>query len=321
MRSRRDSASIAIEVRRRNLDRQERDAVSRGRWRRSAPRSCSIPATMPACSTRRWPRSTGTSCRTISGAGAPAANASARALAIFVEKSGLGPVDGVRVAVDPAGLVEVVTGAASLGQGVETVMAQICADALGVDYRRVRVVHGQTDRIAFGMGAFASRVTVMTGEATRLAAVKVRAKAIEIAAELLQQPADALDIVDGEVVRKDGRRGPSMTLGEIAKALRAGVEAARRPRARAVGRRLVLQRSHELSLRRPYRGRAGRSRHRRRDDRALPASPTTSAAPSIRCWSRARSSAASRRGSAARCSRSSSTTSAASRCRSPSPTI
>ena len=140
-------------------------------------------------------------------------------LAIFVEKSGLGPYDGVRVSVDASGLVEVVTGAASLGQGVETVVAQICADALGVDYRRVRVVHGRTDRIAFGMGAFASRVTVMTGEATRIAAAEVRAKAIDVAAELLQQSADALDVVAGRVVRAGAVAGPSMTLGEIAKAL------------------------------------------------------------------------------------------------------
>jgi aerobic carbon-monoxide dehydrogenase large subunit len=140
-------------------------------------------------------------------------------LALFVEKSGLGPFDGVRLSVDTSGVVEVVTGAASVGQGVETVVAQICADALGVDYRRVRVVHGQTDRIAFGMGAFASRVTVMTGEATRLAAVEVRAKAIEIAAELLQQAPDVLDVVDGKVVRKGAAAGPSMALGEIAKAL------------------------------------------------------------------------------------------------------
>jgi len=140
-------------------------------------------------------------------------------LAIFVEKSGLGPFDGVRVSVDTSGLVEVVTGAASLGQGVETVVAQICADALGADYRRVRVVHGRTDRIAFGMGAFASRATVMTGEATRLAAVDVRKKAIDAAAELLQQPAAALDVVDGKVVCKGAAAGPSMTLGEVAKAL------------------------------------------------------------------------------------------------------
>ena len=139
-------------------------------------------------------------------------------LALFVEKSGLGPYDGVRISVDTAGMVEVVTGAASLGQGIETVVAQICADALGVDYRRIRVVHGRTDRIPFGMGAFASRATVMTGEATRRAAVEVRAKALEVAAELMQQDAGALAVIDGKAVCKAGD-GPSITLGEIAKAL------------------------------------------------------------------------------------------------------
>jgi CO/xanthine dehydrogenase Mo-binding subunit len=139
-------------------------------------------------------------------------------LALFVEKSGLGPFDGVRVSVDTSGVVEVVTGVASLGQGIETVVAQICADALGVDYRCVRVVHGRTDRIAFGIGTFASRATVMTGEATRRAAVEVRAKALELAAELMQKDAGEVTVIDGRVVRK-GADGPSMTLGEIAKAL------------------------------------------------------------------------------------------------------
>ena len=119
-----------------------------------------------------------------------------------------------------AAVVEVVTGAASVGQGVETVIAQICADALGVDYRRVRVVHGQTDRIAYGMGAFASRVTVMTGEATRLAAVEVRAQGDRAwRPSCCRQPAEALDVVDGKVVRKGAASGPSITLGEIAAAL------------------------------------------------------------------------------------------------------
>jgi carbon-monoxide dehydrogenase large subunit len=140
-------------------------------------------------------------------------------LALFVEKSGLGPFDGVRVVVDHSGAVEVVTGAASVGQGVETVVAQICADALGVDYARVRVTHGQTDRIDFGMGAFASRVTVMTGSATRIAACEVRAKALAVAAEMLQRPADRLDIVDGKVVTGDGASGPSVTLAAVAQAL------------------------------------------------------------------------------------------------------
>lgn len=140
-------------------------------------------------------------------------------LALFVEKSGLGPFDQVAIAVDGSGVVEVVTGAASLGQGVETVIAQICADTLGVDYRRVRVVHGRTDRIAFGMGAFASRVTVMTGEATRIAALKVKAKAIEVAAELLQADPASLDIVDGRVRRRADPAGPSIALDEVARTL------------------------------------------------------------------------------------------------------
>jgi carbon-monoxide dehydrogenase large subunit len=139
--------------------------------------------------------------------------------AMFIEKSGLGPADGVRIEVDTSGAIELITGGASIGQGFETVMAQVCAEALGVDYKRVRVTHGQTDRIAFGIGAHASRATVMTASATHNGALKLRAKAIEMAAGLMQAPPDTLDIVDGKVVRKDRPGGPSMTLGEIARHL------------------------------------------------------------------------------------------------------
>jgi carbon-monoxide dehydrogenase large subunit/6-hydroxypseudooxynicotine dehydrogenase subunit gamma len=71
------------------------------------------------------------------------------------------------------------------------------------------------------MGAFASRATVMTGEATRLAASEVKMKALAVAAQLMQQTQDSLEIVEGEVVRKSGgaAAGPSMKLAEIAKAL------------------------------------------------------------------------------------------------------
>ena len=145
-------------------------------------------------------------------------------LAMFVEKSGLGPYDGVHASVDTSGEVEIVTGATSVGQGMETVIAQICADALGVDYRRVRVVHGQTDRIDYGMGTFASRVTVMTGEATRIAAAKLRAKAIAAAAGLLQSAPESLDVIDGKVMRKNTTQGPSVTLGDVARALNPGAK-------------------------------------------------------------------------------------------------
>ena len=145
-------------------------------------------------------------------------------VAMFVEKSGLGPFDTVRVEIRHDGAVEVVTGVASIGQGVETVIAQICADTLGVDYKTITVIHGQTDRIARGMGAFASRVTVMCGEATRLAATKLREQALRAAAELMQTSADALDIVNGEIVRTGGP-GPSMPLSELARALPNGLSA------------------------------------------------------------------------------------------------
>ena len=138
--------------------------------------------------------------------------------AVFVEKSGLGPSEMVSISVDTDGMVEVITGAASLGQGMETVLAQICADTLGVDYRRVRVLHGNTNRIAFGFGAHASRVTVMTGEATRLGALKIREKAVEFAAGLLQRDASELDVIDGRVVAGD-ENGPSIALGELARQL------------------------------------------------------------------------------------------------------
>lgn len=140
-------------------------------------------------------------------------------VAMFVEKSGLGPRDTAHVTVDEAGGVEVLTGSASSGQGVETVMAQICAGALGVDYRQVRVVHGQTERIARGIGAHAARATVMTGSAVHVASSSVRAKAIEAAARLMRVPADALDIADGRVVRKDSPDAISMDLGEVARAV------------------------------------------------------------------------------------------------------
>ena len=110
-----------------------------------------------------------------------------------------------------------ITGVASLGQGVETAIAQICADALGVNYSNIKVIHGQTDRIDKGMGAFASRVTVMCGEATRLAATKLRAELLEVAAGLMQSNADVLDIVGEQIVRRDFAAGPVLTLAELAR--------------------------------------------------------------------------------------------------------
>jgi len=146
-------------------------------------------------------------------------------LAIFVEKSGLGPTDRVTISVDNQGIVEVVTGGASVGQGFETVMAQIAADVLSVDYRRVKVVHGHTDRLEHGVGAHASRATVMTGSAAHIAASALKEKALEAAAGLMQMPVAALDLFGGRVIGRDLPGGPSMDLGEIARNTPGGLSA------------------------------------------------------------------------------------------------
>ena len=141
-------------------------------------------------------------------------------LALFVEKSGLGPTDGAHVNVDSDGVVEVITGGASVGQGFETVMAQVCAQTLGCDYHKVRVVHGRTDRIEFGIGAHASRATVMTANAVAAAAANVREKALDMASELLQTPAAELEVFNGIIRLRNMPTGPSVTLAQVAQALR-----------------------------------------------------------------------------------------------------
>ena len=129
-------------------------------------------------------------------------------LAFFVEKSGLGPFDDVRLELYEDGRAALITGVASVGQGVETSLAQITADQLGLSHEQVTVTHGQTDRIARGMGAFATRVTVMTGSAIVLAAGTLRQRLLLKAAELLQQPVDMLRLRDGAV----GPTGPGPSI-------------------------------------------------------------------------------------------------------------
>ncbi|MGX9426910.1 MULTISPECIES: xanthine dehydrogenase family protein molybdopterin-binding subunit [Bradyrhizobium] len=135
-------------------------------------------------------------------------------LGYFVEKSGLGPQDLVRMRLDMRGDIEIVTGVASVGQGVETALAQICAETLQVPIERIRVIHGQTDRIEIGFGAFASRVTVMAGSAVKIAAEALRATALEVAARLLQTTPQALRLSNGMIETVNG--SASLPLGDVA---------------------------------------------------------------------------------------------------------
>jgi carbon-monoxide dehydrogenase large subunit len=107
-------------------------------------------------------------------------------LAAFLEKSGLGPQETADVTVSGTGAVHVYSGGTSLGQGIETVLAQIAADALGVDPAVVNVINGDTNLQPFGGGSWASRSTVVAGSAVHAAAAAVRSRAAQIAARMLE---------------------------------------------------------------------------------------------------------------------------------------
>jgi aerobic carbon-monoxide dehydrogenase large subunit len=135
----------------------------------------------------------------------------------FVEKSGLGPWEYARVEIDPSGEVVVYTGAADLGQGVETVLSQVVADALPIDIERVRVVHGDTAQIPYGGGSYASRGTVLACNSAVVAVGEVRKKLMQLAAVALQADEKDLSIEKNCVVKKGtGASVPFVDLAKLA---------------------------------------------------------------------------------------------------------
>ena len=134
----------------------------------------------------------------------------------FVEYSGLGPYEGARIVVRVADEVAIYVGIPVLGQGIETIMAQICADGLSVPMESITVYHGNTDYMPRGMGTFASRVTVMTGNAIHLACQELRGKVLDIAASYLDTEATGLELENGKVYRKGAHEdGPLLGLDDI----------------------------------------------------------------------------------------------------------
>src|SRR3712207_1229961 len=135
----------------------------------------------------------------------------------FLEKSGLGPYEEAAVEVDPTGFARVLTGGASLGQGIETVLAQIAAEELEVPPEEIEVVHTDTDLLPSGVGSWASRSTVVGGSAVMLAAKATAEKARRVAAELLEASVDDLRLGESRV-EVAGSPDRSLSLGEIAAA-------------------------------------------------------------------------------------------------------
>jgi CO/xanthine dehydrogenase Mo-binding subunit len=138
-------------------------------------------------------------------------------VACYVELTGVGPFEGARVRVDTAGRIAVFTGVTSRGQGLETTLAQVAADELGVTPEDVSVVAGDTGGIEHGIGSFASRAAGVGGSAVALAARDVRAKAQTLAARLLGVPEDEIQ-QDGPAFTHRHRPERRTTFAELARA-------------------------------------------------------------------------------------------------------
>jgi aerobic carbon-monoxide dehydrogenase large subunit len=150
-------------------------------------------------------------------------------LAFFVEKSGIAQWEYARMEIDSAGRPVIYSGSASLGQGLETVLAQIGAQTLGVPYEAVIVRHGDTDEVPDGMGSFGSRATSLGGAAVAQAAGALRERILALAADQLE--VDAADLVmTAEGVEVKGSPSSAMAFGDLlaaaapARALARGAE-------------------------------------------------------------------------------------------------
>jgi carbon-monoxide dehydrogenase large subunit len=140
-------------------------------------------------------------------------------LAHGIKGTGRGPFESGLVRVSNTGRVTVCTGAAAIGQGLSTALAQICAGELGMRAEDVTVVPGDTGGVSLGLGAFASRQTVTAGSSVLLAARAVAGKAKKLASHLLEAAEHDLEVVDGEV-RVVGATQLSVKLGELARILK-----------------------------------------------------------------------------------------------------
>ena len=142
-------------------------------------------------------------------------------LAVYVEKTGLGPFETAQLEAHANGRITVDTGAASMGPGLETVLAQIVGDALGLPAGRFDVRHADTAAVESGVGTYGSRGTVTAGNAAHMAAAK-------LLSEARRRAATRLDVAEDEIKYGAGvltARGREVTLGALAAERRLAVGA------------------------------------------------------------------------------------------------
>ena len=152
-------------------------------------------------------------------------------IAAHMEGTGFGPPESAIVRVDGSGAVTILSGSNNHGQSHETTLAQVCADALGVDIETISLRDGDTALIRQGGGTFASRTAVTGSMAVAGAARKLRKKATEMAAHLHGVEVDELTVTGGVI--RDGAGARITTLAEVARTTgdggraggRAGLEA------------------------------------------------------------------------------------------------
>jgi carbon-monoxide dehydrogenase large subunit len=143
-------------------------------------------------------------------------------LSTYVEVCGMGPSaampapgwDSATIRVEPTGSVTVMTGVSPHGQGQETTFAQIVADRLGVPIDSINIIHGDTDKVQYGVGTFGSRGTAVGGAALSLAIDSIQAKAIKIAAHQWEANPDDVEYKDGKIQVK-GDPSKSLSTAEV----------------------------------------------------------------------------------------------------------
>jgi carbon-monoxide dehydrogenase large subunit len=133
----------------------------------------------------------------------------------YVEGTSIGPYEGANVRVESDGRVFVSTGVASQGQAHATTFAQIIADQLGIRPDEVLLTEGDSQAFTWGVGTFASRAATVAGAAIHLAAVKVREKAKQVAADLFEASPEDIELADGKVFVRDAPQR-YLTLGQVA---------------------------------------------------------------------------------------------------------
>ncbi|MBU65755.1 MAG: dehydrogenase [Cupriavidus sp.] len=111
------------------------------------------------------------------------------------------------------GTVVLLTGAAGLGTGAHTALAQIVAEELAIPFESVSVVHGDTDVVPWDIGAFASHTTYMVGRAAQMAAAQIKQQLLARAARQMEAEPDQLEVANGVIAVRD-RIGPTMTVRE-----------------------------------------------------------------------------------------------------------